>query len=380
MAVRYQDILLALANNQIDTKEIAVLALKWGVTTEAVEAYLTTLFAVEDGVISDNEIIKLAQSWGSTQAQAAQYLDFYQALNDGVLTDVEIEKLKSKWKLTTEQVMMYADFVGIVNDGKLEDFEIIKIKDKWKLTTDQVVDYIKQIGSPVSYSGTLIDPARAAEIGWLNATKALERYLALLRAGTGAVITTVTAPASSTDGNSAAAIAEAAAAAAQAAAAVADATALEQEAAKAAEEAAKAAAEAAAEAAAFTDELNKLFPDLMKSVAILEGQQAAKAASGRSYTTDAEMDKILAGADAVFGGSKTDSAASYDERFRFKPFSPTMSTASGSGFQNSMAGGPVNVVVNVAGSVTAEQDLAQSIRDALLSQQYNGNSITLQAV
>jgi len=57
-----------------------------------------------------------------------------------------------------------------------------------------------------------------------------------------------------------------------------------------------------------------------------------------------------------------------------------MSTASGSGFQNSMAGGFRDINITVQGSVTTEQDLAQSIRDALLSQQYNGNSITLQAV
>jgi hypothetical protein len=70
----------------------------------------------------------------------------------------------------------------------------------------------------------------------------------------------------------------------------------------------------------------------------------------------------------------------YDERFRFQ--SSTLNTASGltSGGGNLMAGGTVNVTVNVQGSVTAEQDLVATIRDGLLQTQYNGGSITLQAI
>jgi hypothetical protein len=372
LAARYDDILKALADGKVDSKDIAILAGKWGVTTEAANAYIKTIFAVEDGTVSDDEIIELAKSWGSTQAQAAQYLDFFVALNDGVLSDAEIEKLKAKWKLTEDQVRMYADFVGVVNDGKLTDNEIEKLKAKWILTTDQVVDYIKKIGSPVSYSGTLIDPARAAEIGWLNATAALQRYLDLLKAGTGAVITTVTAPAPNTDGNSAAAIAAAAIAAVQAGDAADEAAKILAESEAALADAMKEASDAAAASAQFTEELTNLFPELMKSVAVLEASQAAKEASGRSYTTDAELDRIL-------GGSRSDSAASYDERFRFKAFSPTMNTASGGGFQNSMAGN-TNITVNVAGSVTAEDDLVQAIRQGLLYGQGNGDTLTLQAI
>jgi hypothetical protein len=46
----------------------------------------------------------------------------------------------------------------------------------------------------------------------------------------------------------------------------------------------------------------------------------------------------------------------------------------------SNSGGAVNVTVNVAGSVTAEQDLVTTIRNGLLTAQYNGNSITLEAI
>lgn len=180
LSKRYQDILKVLADGKIDTKEIAILAKEWGISKQAVKAYLLQLEILEDAKITNDEIIELAKTWGSTQAQAAQYLDFLSYLNDGVLSDAEIEKLKSKWNMTTDEVRMYADFVGIVNDGKLEDKEITKIKDKWNLTTKQVSDYILKIGSPVTYSGTLYDPADFARNKWLSATEALERYLKLL--------------------------------------------------------------------------------------------------------------------------------------------------------------------------------------------------------
>lgn len=372
LAKRYQDILQALADNKIDTKEIAILALKWEVPIEAVEAYLATLFAVEDAIITDDEIVNLAMKWGSTQEQAARYLDFFTYLNDGFLSDAEIEKLKTKWKMTEEQVRMYADFVGIVNDGKLTDAEIVKIQNKWKLTTDQVVDYIKYIGSPVSYSGTLIDPAKAAEIGWLNAIAALERYLALLKAGSGVVVTNPAVPPTvvppvvvppKVDGSG-----------------------LGGSRTDSAASAASAIAYAVAKAAG----------DMTGAAIAAAGVNPSAIASGESGAIGAaSIAAQLAAAEVVVANAATlaqfkakeaeDLAASqaaarsmdYDERFRFNR--GTVATASTMNSGNLMGGGTtVNVVVN--GSVTSEQDLVTTIRNGLLSQQYNGDSITLQAV
>jgi len=376
LAKRYQDILTALADQKIDTKEITILAKMWGVPIEAVEAYLATLFAVEDATITDDEIVNLAQKWGSTQAQAAQYLDFYQALNDGMLSDAEIEKLKSKWKLTEEQVRMYADFVGIVNDGKLTDAEIIKIKDKWKLTTDQVVDYIQKIGSPVSYSGTLIDPARAAEIGWLNATAALQRYLDLLKKGTGVVVPNpITPPVvvppvvipPKTDGSGLGGSRTDSAASAAAAAAYA---------------VAKAAGDidAAAKAAAGVNPsaLASQESGAIGAASIAAQLAAAEAALQvqKNATTLANF-KAKEAAD-LLASQQLGAERDYDERFRFNR--GTVATASTMNSGNLMAGGSTNITVNVSGSVTSEQDLVQSIRNGLLKTQYNGDSITLQAI
>lgn len=356
LAERYKDILTALADAKIDNKDISTLAGIWGVTEEAAKAYIETVFAISDGTISDDEITKLAMSWGSTKEQAAQYLEFFQALNDGILSDAEIEKLKAKWGLTEQQVRQYADFVGVVNDGKLTDVEIQKLMTKWKMTTDEVVAYIIKIGSPVSYSGTLIDPALAAELAWKNATAALEEYLRKLAMGTGAGPGGGPAydPKASADANKEAA----------------DAWAAAQDAAKEAAEANSDATKAALDAAAL----------VMKMAAEVEAT-TLKLESGKKFLTDAQMDAVLTTGGSVYGTGRTDSSVFADERSKFQGMyniSPTLSTASTIGTSSSSAPVVVNLTVN--GSVSTEQDLVQSVRQGLLAAQTNGNSITLQAI
>jgi hypothetical protein len=366
LATRYDDILKALADNKITTQEVQILALKWGVATEAVDAYLLQLKIIEDGTISDDEVISLAKSWGSTQAQAAQYLDFFQALNDGILSDAEIEKLKAKWKLTEDQVKMYADFVGVVNDGKLTDAEIIKIQEKWKLTTDQVVDYIKQIGSPVTYSGTLIDPARAAEIGWKNALAALQAYQAALGKGTttttAPTTTAPTVPTPTVNGTRTdVAVAEAASKAAAAAFA----------AAKAAGDSATA---SIAAAGVTPSALASQESGAIGAASIAAQLRAAELALKNSNTLAQFRDKEAADAMNYAAARPMD----YDEKFRFMG-SSTMNNASsivGSGTATSSP----TINITVQGSVTSEQDLVQTVRNGLLNTQYNGNSLILQAI
>jgi hypothetical protein len=347
------------------------------VATEAVDAYLLQLKIIEDGTISDDEVISLAKSWGSTQAQAAQYLDFFQALNDGILSDAEIEKLKAKWKLTEDQVKMYADFVGVVNDGKLTDAEIIKIKDKWKLTTDQVVDYIKQIGSPVSYSGSLIDPARAAEIGWKNALAALLAYQAAL-AGKG--ITAATPPVvvvpKGSDGdplvNFKGTKTDSAAAAAAAKAAESASSAIAYAVAKATGDTTKA---ALAAAGVTPSALASQESGAIGAASIAAQLRAAEEAVRISSSLAAFKAKEAADLEASLATART---MDYDERFRFMG-SSTMDNAKGIvGSGNANSAPTINITVQ--GTVTAEQDLVQTVRNGLLNAQYNGNQITLEAI
>jgi hypothetical protein len=375
LAERYNDILkvLALSDDKLPSA-IAVLAAKWGTTTEAVRAYILQFQIVQDGTISDDEVTKLAMSWGSTKEQAAKYLDFFVALNDGVLDTIEIDKLKTKWSMTEQQVRMYADFVGVVNDGKLEDKEVQKLMDKWKLSTDQVVEYIKQIGSPVSYSGTLIDPAKAAEIGWKNALAALLAYQAAL--GNKGTSSSSSSSSSASSSSSSAASSSAASSAAAASST------------KAAESAASAIAYAVAAATGDTTKAALAAAGVTPSALASQESGAIGAASIAAQLKAAEEAVRISSSLAAFKAKEAaDLAASqaaaqsmdYDERFRFRN-SMTMDNS-----KSLMAGGmasgsntTVNVTVN--GTIQTEQDLVSSIRQGLLAGQTNGQGLTLQAI
>ena len=379
LSERYQDILIALSDSKIDSKDIATLAGKWGVTIEAAKAYIETIFAISDGSISDDEITDLAKSWGSTKEQAAQYLDFFTYLNDGILSDAEIEKLKSKWGMTEEQVRQYADFVGVVNDGKLEDSEIKNLMAKWKMTSDEVVAYILKIGSPVSYSGTLITPAQIAELAWKSATAALAAYLALLAKGTGGttvvpvvpvvpVIPKVTDPGTKSGGNLIKALEEAAAASSAAAADYATAKA-------AGDMNAAAIAAAQVTPSAIAAQENGIIGAASIAAQLRAAEDAlaaANAVANQANTLAAFRDKE---ARDLATSQAAAAAMDYDERFRHRAAQGVLSASAGS---SSSAGVVVNLVVN--GSVTTQQDLVQTIRTGLLAGQYNGQSLTLEAV
>jgi hypothetical protein len=351
-AQKYADILVALADNKISPDEIGILAAKWGMTVPAVTNYLAALLIVKDQKIDNSEVALLAAAWGISKDAAEKYLDFYAALNDGKLSPEEIKKLQDKWNLTYKEVEQYADFVAKLDDFTLDDKEIKKLQDRWGLTIKEVLAYTEQIELPVTYSGTLIDPATAAEAGWNKANSALTAYITQLD-------TAIT--------QSAAANAAAVAAFAETQKAVAGAA------------AATAAADAAADYAA----------------AVLEAADAARAAAdAMAGLTDAQKAEILGGTDSspALGGTGGN---------RFNPpggdmialakggivTSPTMALigeagpeaviplSRGGGF-----GGGITINISNAGSVIAEADLVSSIRNALLQAQNQGQVITKSAV
>jgi hypothetical protein len=376
LSERYVDILRVLGDQKITDDEIKALAAGWKMPVEAVKAYLIQFQAVSDGKISADEITNLAKTWGSTEEQAKKYLEFYNYINDGFLSDDEIKKLMKSWTMTEEEVRKYADFVQVVNDGKLDDSEVVKLQDKWKLSIDEVVAYIKKIGSPVSYSGTLIDPAKAAEIAWLNAAAALQKYLDLLGKGT----TTITPPTTTTPpvitippkndglgGSKTDSAASAASSAASAASAIAYAVA------KATGDSTKAAlAAAGVTPSALASQESGAIGALSIASQLKAAEDQVRIASSLAAF------KAKEAADAAASANNSISDAAYDaaERARFRAMSGVMA---GTGTPSN-SGGAVNVTVNVAGSVTAEQDLVTTIRNGLLTAQYNGNSITLEAI
>jgi hypothetical protein len=382
-AQRYTDLLMALADEKLSTAEIELLAKKWGLSVDAAKSYIFTIFAIKDEKVSEEEVDKLAAAWGITKAQAQQYLDFFAALNDGKLSDLEIANLMKKWGMTKEEALKYADFISKIGDGKLDDTEIENLKSKWGLTTQQVVDYILKIGGKVDASGTILSAGDIAALGWTNALNALNAYLAALGKSTGGtpVVTppTVVIPkpgdsfnGTRTDAAVAAALAKKNAEdSAKAAKAYADAKAKGDM-----NAAAKAAAGVSPSALAAQESGAIGAASIAAQLRAAEQAKAAADAAARQASSLAAF-KAKEAADAAAAQAAAD-AMDYDEKFRFRAAQGVMSASSG--FKGLQAGGNTTVNLTVNGSVTTENDLVQSVRNGLLRGQYNGQSITLEAI
>jgi FKBP-type peptidyl-prolyl cis-trans isomerase len=109
-----------------------------------------------------------------------------------------------------------------------------------------------------------------------------------------------------------------------------------------------------------------------------EAAQAAATAAAKQADTLAAF-KAKEAADAAVAKASA-AQQDYDEKFRIRSMQGVMSASSGSGFKGLTAGGATNVTVNVAGSVTSENDLVATVRNGLLRGQYNGQGLTLEAI
>lgn len=394
LAKRYLDIQEKIADGVIDTKDLQDLAKRWGISIESAEMYIHLVDSINDGTISTAEIEKLAQMWGSSNEQAKAFLETYLRIHDGLLDEKEVfDLLKQGWATTEDEVKIYADLVAIVHDGIAKDADFQKLADKWDLSKEKVNQYVASMGAKFDYQGVFLDPVIALETKWKNATKALEDYLAMLGKGFKFGDTTKT-PIVPGSGEDPAVIAAAKAAADAAAAAAADAAAAlaESEAALAAIAAAESAASARsyAIAKALGDQEGMMLAAAGVNPSALASQEsgAIGAASIAAQLAAAEQalqnERIMSTYASFKAKEALDLAASqsastsmdYDERFRFNR--GTVATAQGISGGNLMAAPVVNITVQ--GSVTAEEDLVQVVRNGLLATQYNGNSINLQAV
>ena len=365
---RYNDLLAALADKEISSDEVLLLSKKWGMTIEATQSYIQTLLAVSDQTISDDEITNLAKAWGSSKDQAARYLDFFNYLNDGKLSDAEIAKLQTRWGLSSKEVQIYADLITKASDYVLSDAEITALGTNWGLTTKEVIEYIKKLGQPVTFSGTLIDPATQAELGWKNALAALLAYQAALAgkavSSTSSSSSSSSSSAASTTNSTASTVASTTAATASAASAIAYAVA------KATGDETKAAlAAAGVTPSALAMKESGAIGALSIATQLKAAEQAVANASSLSAFKAKEAADLAASA-------ATAKAVDYDERFKFR--SSVMDNSKGI-VGSSMSAAPiVNVTVN--GSVSTEQDLVAAVRQGLLATQTNGNTLTLQAI
>ena len=325
-AMRYNDILMALADTKITPAEFELLAAKWGITTNAAQLYVQTIILVRDNEVSASEVAKLAETWGITYQEAAKYLDFFAALNDGTLSDAEIGKLQEKWSLTEKQVLQYAAVFAAADDGKIDLTEVTNLGNEWGFTKKETEAYIAKILEEFGYDPSLLAAPVEAESAWLLAYGSVEAYKEISEG-------TFTYDSSITDGSDAAAIGWISAAGAL--------------------------ASYAAAAAAVVSSA----PVIPSPVVPPSGNTGGFGFSLPEYARN-EIPFLAA------GGVVT---------------SPTLSMIGEAGPEaviplSQMGSMGQNITINVGGSVISEGDLVAAIRDQLLGLQQSGKSITLSAI
>ena len=158
---------------------------------EAIKRYTDLLGVVADSKISPEEVIVLSQKWGISKDAVIAYTSAIFAVNDGKITTKEVDALAAQWGVTKGQAQVYLDFFAALNDGKLSDEEINNLATKWGLTNKEVADYATKISEGVTPSSLWPTPGNQAEKSWKDALAALNAYVA----ASGAKIAAPTVPA-----------------------------------------------------------------------------------------------------------------------------------------------------------------------------------------
>lgn len=363
-AQRYTDILMALADAKIVPAEFELLAVKWGITTNAVRLYTEAIVSIQDSEISAGDIANLAEQWGVTYKQASLYLGFFQALNDGTLSDKEIANLQTQWGFTNKQVKDYSLVFAAADDGKIDYSEIVGLADKWGMTTDEAEAYAKKILEDFGFNIDNLKAPISVEKAWEAAYGSAEAYEKLL---TTAIVVD---PSLIEPGNTAA-------------------------------KAWKAAYDQALEyknlvAKKAFDNANP--PATLAEKAYAEYLNGLQAKADAAAAAQAKADAIIQGfADAASGDTYLKGRYGPGSGLTAPGFipgmanggvvtSPTIAMIGEAGPEaviplgqmGSMGGATVNITIN--GSVTSEGDLVNTIRNALLQGQNNGQLITKTAI
>jgi hypothetical protein len=148
---------------------------------EASQRYADILTVLTDAKISSEEVLVLAQKWGMTAGQVTEYIARIYAANTTDTTDAAIVKLYMAWGLTKEEAEKYVDFTRALKDEKIDTKEIETLMGKWGMTRAEVLAYAAQVQAGTVFSGTWDDPGKAAEQSWLDALAALNAYITTLK-------------------------------------------------------------------------------------------------------------------------------------------------------------------------------------------------------
>ena len=356
LALRYQDIVEALADQKLDTKELEKLSKKWGISKEAVAAYIHIVESVKDKNISSEEIQTLADLWDTSTGNAHKFLETYMRIQDGLLSSNEAFELINMGFFSTEkEARKYADYVAVVHDGLVDDTEFEKLRVKWNDRKEDVKNYFSSMGVKFDYDGTLISPVERLATAWDTAAEALQNFLDKLNgaktvdyskfnpsgtpSGTPSTTTTTTTSTAATTATIPPNI-------------------------------------------SIPNPFNPKSDNI--SAQVLEEQKETLIALRESTEKGTAISFLLKEhIDTITDSLSTNSFNAFgDEQARLSAMrsfeAPTASTFDPARFRAFESGDTINITVQ--GSVQTEKDLADSIRNALLATQTNGNTLTLQAI
>ena len=385
--LKYQNDLMAAYQDdlKITADEIQTLADKWGISAEEAAKYSTVFLALVDEKIDSSDIQSVATAFNIGTAEAKKYLQAVLAIKHGTLDIETLNRLATEWKVPVAEALKYIHYISQINNptATISDAGVAKLTGTWGLTNAQLSAYIKQIGLPFNYHGSLLTGIESLIAKLKEALELIKK----LQAGTSSTAASSTSSSSSSSSSSSAAATAAAAVAADAAKAAASATAA------AAYAKAKAAgdmdAAAIAAAGVTPSKLAAAENGAIGAASIAAQLRAAEAAQRAADAAAAQATQLAnfrakeAADEAKYNASREISNAQldYDEKLRFQAARGVMASTTDSGFKGLQAGGGnTNVYLTVQGSVTTEADLVSTVRQGLLRGQYNGQTLTLEAI
>jgi 3-methyladenine DNA glycosylase Tag len=301
---------------------------------ENAQRYADLLQVLSDQTISSEEVSVLAAKWNVTTGQVLEYIARIYAASTTDINDGAVVNLLMKWGLTKEEAEKYVDFTRALADEKIDDKEIEELMDKWGLSRQGVLDYAKTVQDGTVFSTTWADPGKLAEQSWIDALDALNAYLLALK-GVGGGSSSSSSSSNSSNSSSSSKVVK--------------------------------------------NPFNPVSPVLTRTAVqeqvdtLTSLRKSEEKGTAISFLLKEQIDTLT---DSLSTNSMN---AFGDERARLRAMgtfnTPTTSSFDPTSFSSANNAG-MTVNVNVAGSVTSENDLIETVRTGILSFQQSGKPIT----
>jgi hypothetical protein len=298
------------------------------------QRYADLLQVLSDQTISSEEVSVLAAKWNVTTGQVLEYIARIYAASTTDINDGAVVNLLMKWGLTKEEAEKYVDFTRALADEKIDDKEIEELMSKWGMTRQGVLDYAKTVQDGTVFSTTWADPGKLAEQSWIDALDALNAYLLALK-GVGGGSSSSSSSSNSSNSSSSSKV--------------------------------------------VTNPFNPVSPVLTRTAVqeqvdtLTSLRKSEEKGTAISFLLKEQIDTLT---DSLSTNSMN---AFGDERARLRAMgtfnTPTTSSFDPTSFSSANNAG-MTVNVNVAGSVTSENDLIETVRTGILSFQQSGKPIT----